>query len=196
MKTIVLFSLLVCFTGAALAQDAPSTLNQKWETVMENAEDYQYYKVIKKSELNGVWKSVQDSVSRFKGELVQERTKIKQQQKQIALLQKQVGEVQEKLASVSEEKDDMTFLGTSVDKYSYANTLWIIIGTILAGCAVLFFLYKNSHKVTSQKIQEYDHLFNRFEEHKKGTIEKERKLKRELQTQVNMIEELKSKQRV
>lgn len=196
MKTIVLFSLITCISISAYAQDGPQTLNQKWETVMDKAEDYQFYKVVKKADLNDVWKSVQDSVLRFKAELATERLKIKEQKTQIADLQRQVAEVQKQIELVSQEKDDIQFLGSSIDKYNYANALWIVIVTVLAGCGVLFFLFKNSNKVTTQKIQEYDHLFNRFEEYKKGTIEKERKLKRELQTQMNQIEEFKSKYRV
>lgn len=193
-KVVVFITMLLAFT-AIKAQEAKPTLEEKWESMLEKAETYQHYKVIKKTDLKDVWKSVQDSIVRFKTELVQERKKITGQQAQIESLQKEVTDLKSRLNSITKEKDSMTFMGGQVDKYSYASALWVIIAIVAIGCGILFFLFQNAHRVTRQKIKKYEDLFTEFEEHKKLNLEKERKLKRELQTQVNLIEELKSSSR-
>ncbi|HEY8402280.1 MAG TPA: hypothetical protein VIK89_13520 [Cytophagaceae bacterium] len=194
MKRIMFFPALLITAGVAMSQPKATSLNEKWNTVLQDAETYQHYKVIKISELNQMWKTVQDSVSALKTQIKNENAEIKEQQAQIKALQEEVASLKDQLTSVSIEKDNMKFLGMEVDKYSYATSLWAFIFITLAGCGVLFYLFKNSHKVTKQKIMEYEHLFNRFEDYKKNKIETERKLKRELQTNINLIEELKLRQ--
>ncbi|WMJ74988.1 hypothetical protein RCC89_17725 [Cytophagaceae bacterium ABcell3] len=194
MKRIVLNLLLVFLvTGTAFAQDAPATLHQKWENIIDKSNSYQHYKVVQKTDLNDFWRNVQDTLTQMKMQLANEQNQIVQQQDQITQLQNEVKDITANLEAEKAEKEEILFLGNSINKYTYANTLWIIVGLIFLGCAVLFFLFKNSNRVTKQKIADYDHLFNRFEDYKKNTIEKERKLKRELQTHINLIEELKNR---
>lgn len=187
MKRFVILPVLFFIAGTALSQ----SLNDKWDHMLDKAETFQHYKVIKRVELSDVWKSVQDTVGQLKTELIKERAQIKQQQEQIAALQKEVAELTGVIEKTKIDRDSMSFLGMSVDKYNYANTLWFIIFGILAGAGILFYLYRNSNVVTVQKINEYDQLSKSFEEYKQSKIEMERKLKRELQTYMNKIEELK-----
>jgi hypothetical protein len=193
MKKIIIFPILMFVATLAFSQGNSESLNKKWNGMLERAESYQFYKVIKKSDLDMVWKAVQDSVNRGKNDLIRERNQVKQQQVQIEHLQKQDYEVKAKLERVSKEKNSMVFLGMDVNKYTYTAILWVIIILVLAGCGILFFLFYNSNNITIQKINEYEHLSKTLEEYKYGKIEMERKLKRELQTYINKIEELKNK---
>lgn len=191
MKRLMFFAVLLFVTGVAVSQNNRETLNQKWDKMLNKAETFQLYKVIKISEMNDVWKAVKDTVTGLKSELVQERELIAQQRKQIGELQLQVGDVNGSLARVKSERDNMSFIGMEVNKYSYNTALWVLILIVASGTAILFFLYRNSNKVTVQKIKDYEDLSTRFEEYKQSKIEMERKLKRELQTHMNRIEELK-----
>jgi uncharacterized protein HemX len=193
MKRIIILQVLMFVAGLAFSQGNQETLNKKWSTMLDKAESYQFYKVIKKTDLDQVWKAVQDSVSRAKNDLIREKNQVKQQQSQIDQLQKQDYEVKSKLERTSKEKNSMVFLGMDVNKYTYTTILWLIIILVMAGCGILFFMYYNSNNITIQKINEYEHLSKTLEEYKYGKIEMERKLKRELQTYINKIEELKNK---
>jgi hypothetical protein len=193
MKRIMIFPAFMFLAGVALSQGNNESLNKKWNTMLDKAESYQFYKVIKKSDLDGVWKAVQDSSNKVKNELIQERMEVKKQDAQIAQLQKQDYEVKAKLDRITKEKNTMGFLGMDVNKYTYTSILWIIIILVLSGCGILFFLYYNSNNTTVQKINDYEQLSKTLEEYKYSKIEMERKLKREIQTYMNKIEELKNK---
>jgi hypothetical protein len=194
MRILIILQFLVFISIAASAQnDNSSTLNKKWDNMLERAETYEHYKVIKRTDLNDIWKEIQDSVVFLKAKLLNDANHIKKQDQQITDLQQHVAEVNAKLEAVQEEKDNMSFIGLSVDKYSYAAILWVIIFLVLAVAGLALFLYFNSNRVTRQKIQDYDLLSKSFEEYKQGKIEMERKLKRELQTNLNLIEDLKSR---
>jgi len=191
MKKLFIFYLLMIASQIGWSQN--QTLNQKWNNMLENAETYQHYKVIKKVELAEVQKAVTDTVTALEAEIKQEAAQIKEQKGQIASLQQEIDQLKLKIETLSNAKDNMTFMGNSVDKYSYAHTLWFFVFLILAACAVLFFFFRRSNHIAVQKVNDYEDLFSRFEEYKKNKIETERKLKRELQTQLNLLEEFKRK---
>jgi len=187
MKKIMIFPVLLFLTGIAFSQN----LNEKWDKMLDKAETFEQYKVIKRSELADLWKSVQDSVSTLKSQLAKEKSHIYEQNVKIESLQKQVAQLTGDIENARNERDNMSFLGIQVDKYTYASMLWFVIFVILAGCGLLFYLFNNSNAVTQQTKSEYEQLSKSFEEYKQSKIEMERKLKREMQTYINKIEELK-----
>jgi hypothetical protein len=191
MKKLIIIPIILLIQVVSFSQTNES-LNTRWDKMLNKSSTFENYKVIKKTELADFWKFVQDSVSTLKSQLSQEKALIAKQKGEIEVLQKQSNEINSNLESTRNEKDSMSFLGMDVDKYSYATTLWILIFLILAGCGVLFYLFQNSNKVTTQKTNDYESLNKSFEEFKQNKIEVERKLKREIQTQMNKIEELKS----
>lgn len=195
IQKITMMILLTLIFNVGYAQDDAKFLDTKWDKMLSKSNSYQNYKVINKADLTDIWNNVQDTVKKFKTELDQERKEIKNQKSQITSLEKKVEELKSNLEQIKEEKDNMTFMGASVDKYGYAGFLWFIIAALGAGILIFFFLFNKSNRVTKQKISDYENLFNDFEDHKKNSLEKERKLKRDLQTQINLTEELKNNNR-
>jgi hypothetical protein len=192
MKKYLVFNLLfLCALPFSYGQK--QSLNQRWGTILDKSETYQHYKVIKKTDLADVWKNVEDTIAFLKKDLTKEGKQIENQKEQIAALEVQLSQAKENLGLMTTAKDQMMFMGAAVNKYSYVNSLWITVFSILAVCLILFFLFNRSNSVTKQKISDYEDLFDRFEEYKKSKIEMERKLKRELQTQLNLLEEDKRK---
>jgi hypothetical protein len=190
MKAIKIIPALLLISTLCFGQEENKNLNSLWDDVINKAENYQHYKVIKKASLEDFWKVLQDSLNSSKNALRLEKNQVAQQKSQIAQLKSTVEEVKADLEHANLEKDTMNFMGAYIDKYTYASLLWALAGLLLVGCAFLYYLFFNSNKVTVEKIREYENLFNRFEDFKKNQIEKERKLKRELQTNINRIEEL------
>ena len=57
---------------------------------------------------------------------------------------------------------------------------------------LLYGRFKTSTVVSRKKIHEFNKLNAEYEEHKKEALEKQMKLRRELQTQINKLEEIRS----
>jgi uncharacterized protein HemX len=193
-KIIMMFTLALVF-NVGHAQNEAKYLDEKWDMMLSKSNNYQNYKVIKHSDLKDIWNNVQDTVKKFKTDLYQERKEIATQKDQIAALGKKVEELKNSLEQVNKDKDTMVFMGANVDKYGYAGFLWFVIAALGVGILVFFFLFNKSNRIANQKISDYENLFNSFEDHKKGSLERERKLKRDLQTQINLNEELKNSNR-
>ncbi|MFL5730097.1 MAG: hypothetical protein ACJ75J_11480 [Cytophagaceae bacterium] len=193
MKKFILTPICALIAWAAFSQDVPETLDSKWDTMLNKSENYADYKVISKNMLNDMHKSVQDSVSKLKSDLQNERSKVKAQSDKIFSLNQQIKEGKQQFDQVSDEKNSMNFLGMQLNKYAYTVTLWFLLIGVSVGAVLLFFLYKNSKKITDVKGREYHEIAKQLDEAKAAKVETERKLKRELQTLMNKLEELKRK---
>lgn len=187
MKKITIFIFLVIISTTAFSQ----TLEQKWVKMLERAENYEPYKVIKKVELADFWKSTHDTLQRYQKELKSERAAIANQKTEIAQLKAQAIELNTKLAQNETDRNSVSFLGIKANKFAYLSTLCFLLVIALVAIGFLFYLYTNSNIITAQKINAHQMISKEFDEYKLGKIEMERKLRRELQTQVNKLEELK-----
>jgi hypothetical protein len=193
MKKFIFTSAYLIIALAANAQDTLNTLDSKWNYMLSKAENYEAYKVINKNQLNEVYKSIKDTLTQLRAGLAAERLKVKGQNDQILLLNKQIKDEKAKFDQVSGEKDSIGFMGMQINKYTYVSLLWIVLIGIAAGSVLMFFLYRNSKNITRTKSQEYSVLEKQLEEAKAARTETERKLKREMQTLINKLDELKRK---
>ncbi|MDB5255601.1 MAG: hypothetical protein JWM14_296 [Chitinophagaceae bacterium] len=187
MKTPLIVIFLLVILNTAFSQ----TLEQKWGRMLEKAENYEPYKVIKKTELADFWKSTKDSIQRYQKELKTERGLIVSQKSEIGVLKAQTVELTNKLSQNETDKNSVSFLGIKANKFAYLSTLCLLLVIALVGIGLLYYLYANSNAIAVQKVSAYQMLSKEFDEYKYSKIEMERKLRRELQTQVNKLEELK-----
>ncbi|MBC3541027.1 hypothetical protein ACFSC6_17125 [Rufibacter sediminis] len=204
-------SLAVGFTGqaqtAAPAKNKASyTLQQQFNSLKfrssTHTEYNQPYKVVKQANLDAFFKNVQDTLrareQSIKNAGKETAVKLAQTQKELADQKLQVQSLQE--VNAQKEKQiqqgahdvaSLSVLGIDMDKQVYVIISLIIILALGAVAAVFAFMYKNSNRVTEEKIRAYDELTEEFKNHKQLAREKEIKLKREQQSEANKVEELK-----
>lgn len=187
---------IILFTGFSLfcyAQDNDLSIKERWSKTIDKSETYNEYKVIKRTALSELWKAVEDTMNGLRQDLAEERSVVKSQASQITSMKKEAEEKETLLQNAISERDNMSFLGMPVEKSVYSTMMWIFVFILSGICAFLFFLFKRSHSVTTEKIRDYDQLQKAFEEYKQGKMEMERKLKREMQTYINKIEEMRNR---
>ena len=81
----------------------------------------------------------------------------------------------------------------SLTKSAYITYTWTIIIILLIAVALLWIRFKSAHAVTSSTLTKLKLLQDEFESHRKNSREKESKLRRELQTEINRVEEMRGK---
>lgn len=189
MKKIFILALL-SLTSLHIFADKKVDLDEQWNKMIGKANTYQGYKVIKISELNSMWETVQEHVKKQDLGLADENNTTKQQKIRISKLEKEAVLLTQKIEQTNSEKESIRFLKFTFNKHNYTTLLWLLIGLTILSATVLFFLYFRSNKITVQKIKDYTDLSKAFEEYKQSKIEIERKLKRELQTYLNKSEEM------
>lgn len=161
------------------------TISSQFDYLNSISNNYQEYKVVKKANLDKIKSNVLDSLSVFEKELATIQQTVVNQQTKISELEAQMESIQEELRIAEQARDSFFFLGIPIHKNSYNAMMWTIVAGLLG--AFLFFLYKfsRSHKVISIARQNLAETVEEFEQHRKNTLERERKLKRELVDALN-----------
>ncbi|MEO1253705.1 MAG: hypothetical protein AAFY41_02290 [Bacteroidota bacterium] len=176
----------------SIQTQAQQSLQEKYDELLEQTETYEQYKVIPRTRLNTLWSEIGDS-------LKTNRTKINELQSEITSLRQKINELREsttelemKLDQSLSQNDTIHFLGIPFSKLGYHIMVWIIIAVLTVLSIILYLMFAKSNSVTSSAKKAYQALEIEYEEHKTKSREKQAKLKRELQTAVNQLNERRS----
>jgi len=72
-----------------------------------------------------------------------------------------------------------------MSKSGYNMLMWIIIAGLLALLVLFIYKFKNSNSVTKQAKNALAEIEEEFEEHRKVALEREQKVRRQLQDELN-----------
>lgn len=210
MKALFFSLALMCSVTAIQAQGtaaekAPAQnnkLEKQFESLKSNSNTWQGYKVIKITSLESFWKSVQATVAdkdrkleNFEAEadkkLQEARKDVAAQEQQLQTMKK---DMEQKELEIQQSMHDITHisvLGIDLPKQFYVLLNSGIIIALLVALLVMMVQHKSSKQVASEKKRAYDEMELELNEYKKSARERELKIKRELQTELNRVEELK-----
>ncbi|MDH5609303.1 MAG: hypothetical protein OEY56_07465 [Cyclobacteriaceae bacterium] len=189
-----IFFLFIVFAGffTAQAQEAV-TLDDQYKELKASSETYDVYKVIRTTRLDHFWDQVRDTIR-------QQTSQIQELQAQKASLSTEIAEGKRELDSVKHElseslktNNSILFFGINFNKIAYHFFVWIIIVGLSVLAGFVFLMYKRSHVVTSQCQRDHQKVVKEYEEYREHAREKQVKLKRELQTAINNLDDLRKK---
>lgn len=195
-KITILLSLIILinYSTQAQDQDQPSTLDQQFEELKKKSNDYQEYEVIKQYTLNQFWNIVQDSVNDLKSNINNLQATLNEQERQVNELNQQMQEQKTALEESEYESARMSFLGILIRKDVFMTTAGIIFGVLVITLVVIGIKFRMNEKLTRRKKKDFEELSAEFEEYRKIVRQREIKIKRELQTVQNKLEEQRHRQ--
>lgn len=161
------------------------TLKSQYDYLIDESNDYQEYKVIRKTWVAKFEKSLNDSLEAQQEAREEAAQLASQQSNTIKQLQGELATTRDSLALTQSEKRNMNWLGMPMEKTSYRILMWSLIGVLTLIVVILLFMYKNSHAVTRSTKEKYEDLDEEFTEYRKRSLEREQKLRRELQDEIN-----------
>ena len=198
-KTALLIILLLAFhTAKAQEQQGEETTELKRN---EGTIDDQFEYVIDKSYTyrgNGkVYKNVEyhwltelkartlDSLKAVHKDLNDTQAIVESQASEIQTLKSNLTNTKETLADTNLEKDSMELFGLQMSKTNYNILMWSIIAGLLACLLFFIFKYKNSNAITKDAKRKLDEVETEFEDHRRTALEREQKVRRQLQDEIN-----------
>ncbi len=198
-KTLVLATLSIFFFNNSYAQDSQEesslsldsgTIDSQFEYVFRKSGNFkgtrgQKYEAVKQTWLLRLKSNVLDSLKTTYQELDKTQTVVATQAKTIDDLNTELANTKTELNNTISEKDSMTLFGMQTTKPNYSMILWSIIGALAV--LLLFFIYKfrNSNAVTKQAKLNLAEIEEEFEEHRRNALEREQKVRRQLQDEIN-----------
>lgn len=188
-KRFFLYVAIVFFPVFTLAQEdiqiIDNTLNTQMDEVFEKSNSYKEYKVIKKSELATLRSNILDSISELKQNITNQQDIIQNQQAAIDTLNLQLKQTEENLAISQENEKSIWFLGIQMTKSSYNALLFSIIGILVLACAFLGYRFVTSYKVIRNAELKIAEMEIEIEDYRRNSLEREQKLRRKLQDEIN-----------
>lgn len=190
MKNIfILFSAFVLFSSSTIAQDSihvqKNTLNNQMMEAFEKSNSYQEYKVIKKTQLATLRRNILDSVSNLERKISNQQTQLEQQKMEIDSLSASLNTTQQNLMDSKEKEDGIKLFGILTSKSTYNAIMWGIILLLLLVGGFLFYRFLNSHRITNAAQLKMAEMEIELEDHRRTSLEREQKLRRKLQDEIN-----------
>lgn len=187
IKALTLSSLLLLLIGIeslVIAQDKGSlnsgTIDSQFDYIYNVSNNFQEYKVVKRTSLDQLKSNILDSMSTMRQEVLDLKTQISSQKDSIGRINTVLLQAEVEKAEAIEAKDNFSFLGMPIHKGVYSSMMWIIVAIL--GLALAFFSmqYMRSFKKIKKAQNDLAEVQEEFDSHRKNTLDRERKLKREL----------------
>lgn len=193
-----IFVLLACLLAAQLsfsqrgaeALEGNYPLNERYMLLKSKSSNYQDYKVIKETVLDGFWKIIRDSIAAKEAALAARQQNINKLNTELA---QTIATLKEKEASMTEVVHDsthITVLGIDFSKGVFLTTIAVIIIALILFVAFSSWRLKSINHAMHDRVDAFNTLNNEFEEYKRKAMEKQTKLSRELQNERNRLSEM------
>jgi len=192
----MILSLALLVAGFAWSQEAepePSldggTIESQFEFLYRKSGNYnaegRRYEVVRKVQLDKLRGNILDSLSEARSKVAELNATITRHEGTIEDLNGKLENTTAQLTEVTEEKDSMSLFGMQVSKITYNLILWTII--IVLALFLLLFIYKfrRSNVLTQEAKVKLGDLEAEYEEHRRKALEREQRISRQLQDEIN-----------
>ncbi|MFV0564551.1 MAG: tRNA (guanine-N1)-methyltransferase [Flavobacteriaceae bacterium] len=161
------------------------TISNQFEYIIQRSNNYQDFKVVKKTWLSTLKAHTLDSLSAVHKLLTDTEAIVNNQNNEITDLKLKLSNTEQTLANTNQEKDSMSLFGLQLSKTNYNILMWCLIGILLV--LLLFFIYKfkSSNTITQEAKKALTATEEEFEEHRRVALEREQKVRRQLQDEIN-----------
>ena len=175
----------------ALPAYQPTTLQEQFVYLKEQSSTYKDKKIIREARLNRLWTNVQDSLAQVQKKLTATQGKVGAQNEEITSLNGELKAQQQAVNDSEHASTHISVLGMDMLKQNFLSFFWITASILTLLLLGALYQYRNSKQVTSKTQYNLRAIQRELEDFRKKSLEKERKLRRELQTERNRVEELK-----
>jgi hypothetical protein len=161
------------------------TIDNQFEYVIRKSGRYQEYKVVKQTWLYELKAHTIDTLKAIHKNLADTKAIVESQANEISSLKTSLANTESTLNSTKEEKDNISLFGIQMSKASYKVLMWGIIAGLLALLLLFIYKFKGSNSATREAKLKLDEVEFEFEEHRRNALEREQKVRRQLQDELN-----------
>jgi len=193
----IVFTCLISLTTFSQTKQDDGTLSlykgsidNQFEYILKKSGNFkgtngQSYEAVKRSMFLALRAHTMDSLKTVHKNLAETQAVVKTQAKEISDLKANLSNTQTDLDTTNSEKNNMALFGMQMSKINYNVLMWSIIAALLA--LLLFFVYKfkNSNSITREAKHNLAEIEEEFEEHRRTALEREQKVRRQLQDEIN-----------
>ncbi|MCG8819296.1 hypothetical protein G1K72_00500 [Tenacibaculum finnmarkense] len=169
----------------AQVDSLPNTIENQFIKAYRLSNNWQEYKLIKRTHFINFQKNILDSVTAIKKDVLAKQLLLDTQLKNTNTLKEEIATLKNSLSVSLEKEDAISIAGFYLNKTTYNTILWSIICGLLIGLSFFIFKFNSSHSITKEKKELLVGLEEELEQYKRSSIDKEQKLRRQLQDEIN-----------
>ena len=166
------------------------TIDSQFEYIFKKSGNFkgtngQKYEAVKFSWLLTLKSHVLDSLKTTYTKLENSEKVVGNQTKEIEELKSKLANTQSNLEQTDSEKNNMALLGMQTSKTNYNVIMWSIIAGLFAFLLLFIYKFKGSNSSTREAKLRLDEVETEFEDHRRNALEREQKVRRQLQDELN-----------
>lgn len=185
LKNCGFLLLFLLMSLTAFSQDQAAEINQDFDNLIKKSNDYQSYKVVKKRKLQNLKQKVSDKITGLQDELQEKDAKVKEQKRGIEKVETELKGTKKDLKEIKTSRDQISFIGIQLSKSSYQAIMWGAIGVLGLFILILIVTKKKNSADTREAKMRLKQEQRDFEDFRKKSLEKQQKLGRKLQDEIN-----------
>lgn len=172
-------------TAAPVEEAKPTTLEGVFQQLIDRSGAWQNFKMLDRGKLAAFQRSMTDSINGVRLQLVAEKQKVKENEATIKELNDKITEIQAALDQTKDQKDSVSFFGLLISKGLYNTIMWGIVLALASLLVLYIYKFSNGNVVTKKSINDLNELQEEYENYRKAAIEREQKVRRQLQDEIN-----------
>jgi len=186
--TLLIVIVLISYNGFSQINkkfiDTGSVKNQ-FNFLIKKSNRYQNYKVVQYNWLQKLKRNVEDTLVKSQKEIGFNYKTINTQKTTIDSLQASIINSKKTIETLTTEKQSIAFLGMQIEKGTFKSILFFIIGALALLLAFFISKFKQSNSITQHTKEALKEVENEYNEHRSKALEREQKIMRKLQDELN-----------
>lgn len=190
MKKVAGLFIIFMFSINIIAQEkiqidsiyTKNTIENQFNSILEKSRNWESFKIVPKNDIEKLGRDINDSLSRYKKDIVEKNRIISETQNKLSKTEEDYQLIKNELGQI---KNEYNLFGMQISKDAYSAIMWAIIGVLSILLGVFIYKYINANKVTVSTVMEMDELSKEFEEFRAKSLEREQKIRRQLQDEIN-----------
>ncbi|WP_300569357.1 hypothetical protein [Flavobacterium sp.] len=175
----------VTTTNAQETSFNPNTLESQFDYILTKSENYRDLKIVKTKWLEDLKQNVTSSFVDVEKQLLDSKTVAQQQKSEMAQLKSELQTTTASLSKYTNAGPTVTFLGIEFDQIVFGTLFSILFfGSLILAC-ILAIKFNKSNELTKSAKSVLSELEEEYQEYKRRTIEREQKISRQLQDEIN-----------
>lgn len=197
MKSKILFILFLSISLSNFSQETPveakedTSLKGQFDKIFRTSTTYKplgtpkKYKVIDLLKYLKLKSNVLDSIKKLETQIFEKENLLKSERDNIKKTKDLLSKTQTELEVSNKKENSISLFGVQLSKIKYNLLLWSIIVISLLALFYFIFKFSRSNILTKEAQNNLLDVEQEFEQHRKKSLEREQKLRRQLQDEVN-----------
>ncbi|WP_088324130.1 hypothetical protein [Polaribacter tangerinus] len=185
-NTLILIALFCSFfIHAQKKQTENNTIENQFDAIYKSSSTYQVYKVISKEKYLTLKANVLDTILESAKNIADQKKTIAEEKEKHSNTLKKLSETETTLNKLKEQENTISFFGKNLSKLVYKIVIWSIIIILLLALSFFIFKFYRSNILTKKAEKNLISVEREFDIHRKKALEREQKLRRQLQDEIN-----------